>query len=564
MTGLEIFEAILLLLAGLGVFLYGMKMMSDSLETIASNQIKGWFSKISSNKLVGVGVGMVTTAIIQSSSAVTVMLIGFVNAGLMTLGQVPSIIFGANIGTTITAQLVAIGFSSNSFSLSALFAAFTGIGAMALMFSKNDKVKKISTLMVGLGMLFLGLDVMGDSMKGIGENYSYVFSTVTNPFLLLLIGIIFTAIIQSSSAASGIFITMAVGGMLTLEQSVYLIIGSNIGTCVTAVIASIGGCINAKRTALLHLNIKIFGTIAFMIFLFIPGVKFSYWIETAFPGNIALQVAMVHTIFNVAATVVLLPFSKQLVKLSCKILPDKKGKEVKTDEPRLHFFEKHMLSTPPIAISYLKKEIINMGEMAKNNLDMAMDSFVNLDTKKVDEIMKREKELDYLSKEIPKIIVQLSNSDISLTDKKAIGSYYHVVADFERIGDYAENITEYTQTAIDEKTTISEKALSEVKQMKSSVDTVYDLAMQIFTNVDLSLEEELDTKEEVVDKEKEVMAYKHISRMKEGICSAEAGALYLNMANDLERVADHMCNIADSIKSYVNIKPKNELRKNVK
>ncbi len=564
MTGLEIFEAILLLLAGLGVFLYGMKMMSDSLETIAGNQIKAWFTKISSKKLVGVGVGLVTTAIIQSSSAVTVMLIGFVNAGIMTLGQVPSIIFGANIGTTVTAQLVAIGFSSNSFSLSALFAAFTGVGAMALLFTKNDKVKKVSTLMVGLGMLFLGLDVMGESMKGIGESYAYIFSAVTNPFLLLLIGIIFTAIIQSSSAASGIFITMAVGGMLTLDQSVYLIIGSNIGTCVTAVIASIGGCVNAKRTALLHLNIKIFGTIAFMIFLFIPGVKFSTWIATAFPGNIALQVAMVHTIFNVAATVVLLPFSKQLVALSCKILPDKKGKNAEPEGPRLHYFEKHMLSTPPIAISYLKKEIINMGEMAKTNLDLAMEGFVNLDTKKTGDIMKTEKELDYLSKEIPKIIVQLSNADISLTDKKAIGSYYHVVADFERIGDYAENITEYTQTAIDESTQLSEKALSEVNQMKASVDTVYNLAMQVFVESDLSLMDEIDVKEEIVDKEKEVMAYKHISRMKEGICSAEAGAIYLNMANDLERVADHMCNIADSVKSYVNVKPKSELRQKAK
>lgn len=556
MSGVDIFVSILQLIAGLGVFLYGMKVMSDSLESIAGNQIKTLFSKISSNKFVGVGVGLVTTAIIQSSSAVTVMLIGFVNAGLMSLGQIPSIIFGANIGTTVTAQLVAIGFSSNSFNISVLFAAMTGIGALIMLFTKNDKVKRICTLLIGLGMLFIGLDLMGNSMKEVGNEYSYLFSKITNPFLLLLIGVLFTAIIQSSSAASGIFITMSVAGMLTLDQSLYLIIGSNIGTCVTALLASIGGCVNAKRTAMLHLNIKILGTIVFMIFLFIPGVHFSQWIETAFPDNIALQVAMIHTIFNVAATIVLLPFSKQLVKLACKMVRDKKGEKKAVDTPHFYFVEEHLLSTPPVAVSYLKKEIINMGEMAKRNLDLALAGFQTASSKDTEAILKTEKELDFLSKEIPKFIVQLSNTDISLKEKKAIGSYYHVVADFERIGDYAENITEYTATALEEKTTISEKAINEIKLMKESVDKVYAIAMQMFTDVNDTMRAELNKSEEEVDKEKEVMAYKHISRLKEGICTAEAGALYLNISNDLERVADHMCNIADSIKSYADAKPK--------
>ena len=296
---MDIFQQVLLLIAGLGVFLYGMKIMSDSLETIAGNQIKTLFSKITSNKIVGVGVGLTTTAIIQSSSAVTVMLIGFVNAGLMTLEQVPSIIFGANIGTTVTAILVAVGFSGSSLNLSVLFASLTGIGALAMMFTKKDKVKKICSLLVGLGMLFLGLEVMGESMGSVGEKYSYIFADITNPMLLLLIGIIFTAVIQSSSAASGIFITMTVAGMLTLDQSLYLIIGSNIGTCVTALIACIGGCVNAKRTAFLHLNIKVIGTIVFMLFLLIPGVEFADWMRAIAPGNVAMQVALVNTTTNI-------------------------------------------------------------------------------------------------------------------------------------------------------------------------------------------------------------------------------------------------------------------------
>lgn len=552
---MEIFQQVLLLIAGLGVFLYGMKMMSDSLENIAGNQIKTLFSKITSNKIVGVGVGLTTTAVIQSSSAVTVMLIGFVNAGLMTLEQVPSIIFGANIGTTVTAILVAVGFSGSSFSISTLFASLTGIGALAMMFTKKDKVKKVCTLFVGLGMLFLGLDVMGESMGSVGEQYSHLFANIQNEFLLLLIGIVFTAIIQSSSAASGIFITMTVAGMLTLEQSLYLIIGSNIGTCVTALIASIGGSINAKRTALLHLNIKIFGTIFFMLFLLIPGVDFANWMRALAPGNDAMQVALVHTIFNVAATIVLLPFSKWLVKLSCKMLPEKNNGKVQSDIPHLYYFEKHMMSTPIVAMDYLKKEVVNMGNLARTNLNLSVEGFIQKDSKHIEEILKREKELDYLSKEIPKIIVQLSNADqLSLLDKKIIGSYYHVVTDFERIGDYAENITEYTETAIKEDTTISEDAISEIKQMKASVDHVYDLAMDIFQNAKVEFIDELNMHEEEVDKEKEVMAYKHISRLREGRCTAEAGALYLNMSNDLERVADHMCNIADSIKNFKNYK----------
>lgn len=558
MTALEIFVAILELLAGLGVFMYGMTTMSDSLENIAGNKIKDLFSKISKNKLVGLGTGLVATAIIQSSSAVTVMLIGFVNAGLMSLEQIPSIIFGANIGTTVTAILVAIGFSGSAFSVSALFMGMTGLGALVLMLSKKDKVKKISTLFVGLGMLFVGLDVMGASMEGIGKSYSYLFADITNPFLLLLIGAVFTAIIQSSSAASGIFITMSVAGMLTLDQSLYLIIGSNIGTCITAVLASIGGSTNAKRTAVLHLNIKIIGTIIFMIFLIIPGVEFSKWIANAFPDNIAMQVAMVHLIFNIAATVVLFPFSKQLVKLSRLIVRDKKGGEKQTG-PHLYFIEKHLLSTPPVAVSFLKKEVVNMGEMAKRNLDLALEDFVNSTEQNTETIMKTEKELDYLSKEIPKFIVSLSNTDISLKEKKAIGSYYHVIADFERIGDFAENITEYTRTAIDEKTTLSAHATDEIRQMKATVDKVYEIAMKIFNEVDLSYQDELSSYEETVDKEKSVMAYKHIIRLKEGRCTAEAGALYLNMSNDLERVADHMCNIADSIKNYADIKSKKTL-----
>ena len=475
----------------------------------------------------------------------------------MTLEQVPSIIFGANIGTTVTALLVAVGFSGSSFSISALFASLTGIGALVMMFTKKDKMKKICALLVGLGMLFLGLSVMGDSMDFVGEQYSHIFANIQNKFLLLLIGIVFTAVIQSSSAASGIFITMTVAGMLTLEQSLYLIIGSNIGTCVTAVIASIGGCINAKRTALLHLNIKIFGTIFFMLFLLIPGVEFAEWMKVLAPGNVAMQVALVHTIFNIAATVVLLPFSKWLVKLSIKMLPDKDKGNKQTDEPHLYFFEKHMMSTPTIAMAYLKKEVVGMGNIARTNLNQAVEGFVQKENKNMDEFFKREKELDYLSKEIPKIIVQLSNAEqLSLLDKKIIGSYYHVVTDFERIGDYAENITEYTDTAIKEKTVISENAISEVKQMKASVDQVYDIAMDMFQNVKLELNDELNMHEEEVDKEKQVMAYKHITRLREGRCTAEAGALYLNMSNDLERIADHMCNIADSIKNFSNYKQK--------
>ena len=442
MNGLEIFYTLLSAIAGLGVFIFGMKLMGDSLESVSGNRIKGMFSKIDNNPFLGIGIGLGTTAVIQSSSAVTVMLVGFVNAGLMTLTQATSVIYGTNIGTTVTAQLVAWGYGGiASFDLTAIFAACAGVGAFMILFTKkHDVVKKIGAIICGLGMIFVGLSVMGDSMGKFGESPAIVsaFSKVNNPALLLLLGIVFTAIIQSSSAMSGLVITMSAAGIISFPQAMYIIIGSNIGTCITALLCAIGTGTNAKRTAMVHLLFNVIGVIIFMLTdLFAHYDRLLMrWFSTP-----QVQIAMLHTLFNVATVIILLPFTKLLVKLTILIVPERSG--TKSEGFRLKYLSEQILSAPPLAVANLKLEILNMFAAAKANLDTALEAAVKADETGIAAIGKREEELNFLNREITKFLVKLSGEDISARDANMVATAYHTVSDIERIGDYAENIAEY-------------------------------------------------------------------------------------------------------------------------
>ncbi len=557
MNWLDIFYAFLSLLGGIGVFLYGMKLMGDSLEMVAGNEIKRMFAKISNKKLIGVGIGTVTTAVVQSSAAIIVMSMGFVNSGLMSLTQAITISYGANIGTCVTALIVAVGVGGFAdVQLTVIFAALAGVGALMIMFTKKDKVKKIGGIITGLGMIFVGLSVMTSSMSIFSQSdkISAFLAKISNPALLLLFGILFTALIQSSSAVSGIVITMvaSVPALLHFDQALYIILGSNIGTCITSLIAAIGTNTDAKRAAVINVFYKTVGVIIFGILsIWVPfGKMFSIFKAPA------LQVAMFHLFFNVVATVIFFPFTNLMVKASEKIMPEKK-KPVDENEPHLYFLEERLLRTPPVAVAQLKNEIENMAEIAKTNFDKCMDAvMVGKVSDVIDEIAKNEKCLNFLNREITKYLVKLSQVDLSEDDKLLISTSYHTVSDIERIGDYAENISEYAEKMEADKLTFSPKAISEIQTLKATITNLYDEVMKTYKEDTLDYIDKVNEYEESVDKQKEEMGERHIERMNKGECTPEVGAIYLSLSSNAERVADHMTNVAYAVKSYAKKKKK--------
>lgn len=554
---LNVFYAFLSLLGGIGVFLYGMKLMGDSLEMVAGNEIKRMFAKISNKKLIGVGIGTVTTAVVQSSAAIIVMSMGFVNSGLMSLTQAITISYGANIGTCVTALIVAVGVGGFAdVQLTVIFAALAGVGALMIMFTKKDKVKKIGGIITGLGMIFVGLSVMTSSMSIFSQSdkISAFLAKISNPALLLLFGILFTALIQSSSAVSGIVITMvaSVPALLQFDQALYIILGSNIGTCITSLIAAIGTNTNAKRAAVINVFYKTVGVIIFGILsIWVPfGKMFSVFKAPA------LQVAMFHLFFNVVATVIFFPFTNLMVKASEKIMPEKK-KPVDENEPHLYFLEERLLRTPPVAVAQLKNEIVNMAEIAKSNFDKCMDAvMVGKVSDVIDEIAKNEKCLNFLNREITKYLVKLSQVDLSEDDKILISTSYHTVSDIERIGDYAENISEYAEKMEADKLTFSPKAISEIQTLKATITNLYDEVMKTYKEDTLDYIDKVNEYEESVDRQKEEMGEHHIERMNKGECTPEVGAIYLSLSSNAERVADHMTNIAYAVRSYAKKKKK--------
>lgn len=554
---LNVFYAFLSLLGGIGVFLYGMKLMGDSLEMVAGNEIKRMFAKISNKKLIGVGIGTVTTAVVQSSAAIIVMSMGFVNSGLMSLTQAITISYGANIGTCVTALIVAVGVGGFAdVQLTVIFAALAGVGALMIMFTKKDKVKKIGGIITGLGMIFVGLSVMTGSMSifSRSDKVSAFLAKISNPALLLLFGILFTALIQSSSAVSGIVITMvaSVPALLQFDQALYIILGSNIGTCITSLIAAIGTNTNAKRAAVINVFYKTVGVIIFGILsIWVPfGKMFSVFKAPA------LQVAMFHLFFNVVATVIFFPFTNLMVKASEKIMPEKK-KPVDENEPHLYFLEERLLRTPPVAVAQLKNEIENMAEIAKSNFDKCMDAvMVGKVSDVIDEIAKNEKCLNFLNREITKYLVKLSQVDLSEDDKLLISTSYHTVSDIERIGDYAENISEYAEKMEADKLTFSPKAISEIQTLKATITNLYDEVMKTYKEVTLDYIDKVNEYEESVDRQKEEMGEHHIERMNKGECTPEVGAIYLSLSSNAERVADHMTNVAYAVRSYAKKKKK--------
>ena len=546
------------MLAGIGIFLVACSTMSSNLESLSSNRLRSLFKKVSGNKLIGAGIGAVTTAAIQSSGATSVMIIGFVNAGIMTLAQAATVIYGANIGTTITGQIVALGMTgSNRLSTTVIFSAFAGVGAMISLFAKKDQVKRFGGIFSGFGMLFVGLSMMSSSMDTFAklDAVKQFLAGISNAILLVIVGAAFTAIIQSSSVMTSIAITMVVTGLITLDQGIYLTMGSNIGSCVVALIAGLSGGKNAKRTSLIHLffnvgGVVVFLIIGFLIALFTGGnVDFGVIFEHLFPNVPQIQLAMFHTVFNTITVFIFLPLTGILVNVVSKIIPDKEDENTE-EEGRLYYVDRNMLKSPSIAVAQLKKEIVNMADIAMRNFICSLETISKLDFSKQEQFAKNEKEIDYINKELVKFVVELAKLPLSDKDHKYVSTTFHTISDLERVGDYAENIMEYADTLKNEHQGFSESAVSEIAYMREHIEKLFDSIIKAYTEQDKEALKEAYRIEDEIDDITAKMDKNHIIRLNAGICTAIVGSQYMSLASNAERVADHFINVGKMINEW--------------
>lgn len=553
-----VLSAILTLLAGIGIFLIACQMMSTNLESASSTKLKKLFAKASKSRLLGVGIGALGTAAIQSSGATTVMTIGFVNAGIISLSQAATIIYGANIGTTITAQIVALGmFGSNALSTTVIFSAFAGMGAFLSLFSRQDRWRTMGGVLAGFGMLFVGLSLMSSSMGEFAalDGVKTFLAKIENPILLVLIGAIFTAIIQSSSVMTSIALTMVVTGLINLEQGIFLTMGSNIGSCVVAIIAGIASGKNAKRTALIHLLFNCSGVLLFLIVGWLLGlfsggaINFGVMFENMFPGVPQTQLAMFHTFFNVCTVIVILPLNETLVKLVCRLIPDA-ASDAEENAFKLRYVDENMLRTPPLAVEQVKNEIIRMSHLAMDNFDRSIEIITSLNFSKRGVFDKTEEEINFINRALVDFVVKLSNkSALSERDHIYLSTTFRSIRDIERIGDYAENIVEYADGLMREGSSFSDKALEEIRQLSKLIHDLYDKVLKAYTDEDYNYMAQANIIEEQIDDFTKMMEDNHIGRLNEGICTPSTGAHYLELSSNTERIADHLINVAKSIRS---------------
>ncbi len=539
-------QSLIWLLAGVGVFIVGMNFLSEALEKSAGSGMKKMLEKISNNRLSGVGIGAGVTAIIQSSSATSVMVIGLVNAGVMTLMQATPIIMGANIGTTITGVLVAL--KNDYFNMAMYLLAFAGV---MMGFAKQEKVKIAGSLCSGLGLIFVGLNVMSSEQAFgnplVEDMFTEIFKVIDFPLLLILVGAVFTALIQSSSAATGVVITMVGTGVLSLDLALFIILGANIGTCVTALLASVGGNENSKRVALIHFTFNVIGTALFTALLWIFKDQTVNLLVSLFPGNDAMslqmRVSVFHVVFNVATTVLLLPFTKLLVKYSCIVI---KEKETKEEILTLKYVDDRLLSTPPIALMQVKKEMDYMLGLVEENIGLSFEAMENGSLTNGEKIKSNERIIDFTNGELTKFLIKLSVG-ASETDEKVIGSYFHVLNDLERIGDHAENFYEIGEEMHNKTIRFSDLAKADIKKMCEIVFIMLEIAKDAFENLNKSRLSELTELENRVDDMKKDLTASHYSRLAEGNCRIEVSPYYSSAVLGLERVADHLINVGYSI-----------------
>lgn len=530
---------ILSMAGGLGLFLFGIRTMGDGLENAAGAKLKRMLEVLTGNRFLAVLVGFVVTAIIQSSTATTVMVVGFVNAGMMTLAQAVGVIMGANIGTTVTSLLIALNFSS-------VAAASVLVGVILMLASKKTLVKNLGSIFTGFGLLFLGIDLMSDSMAPLRESAGFmnfivaVSDSPLRPLFGILLGIVMTAVLQSSSASVGVLQTLAMQGLVPLKFSVFVLFGQNIGTCLTALFSTVGAKKNSKRAAVIHLLFNLLGTGMFiLIALLTPYIE---WIEKISSDPMA-QIAISHIVFNVVSTIVLFPFAKLLVKLSCLIVP---GKDDSESEMHCRFIDDRLLNTPPFAVMQVGKEVARMAKLARDNFETSAYALINRSDKDLDKVMEKEEVINYLNHHITSYLVKLNALDITDSDSDYIARVFHAINDIERVGDHATNLAEAAERNIGDGLTFSDAARDELNQLCGSVINLLDRSIEAFNNQSLGDGEakELSDLEEHIDDLTLTCQDAHIFRLNRNECNTEAGMLYLNTITDFERVGDHAINIA--------------------
>ena len=573
---LFIIETILFMLAGIGALLIGFEMLSNSITKIFHTQLKSLFNKTSKNAIVSVLIGAAATAIVQSSGATTIMVVGFVNTGIIDLFQATSLIMGANIGTTITGQIAAL--SGSVIDVGAIALGLTGIGALIGMFTKNEKVKCFGDMLAGLGLLFLGLECMSiaigskfemtvienglevtknvpvikDAIKNILAS-DWVSSTAFAPFILFALGIVFTALTQSSSLITSIVITFVANGIYigagpdatSLTNNVlFLILGSNIGSCVTALLSSMGATTNAKRASIIHILFNTAGSIIFMILLLLwpkfMEVTFANW----FAGNPGTQIAMFHTFFNVVGTIMFLPFIKIFVKVAKLIIKDKE--EDKATE--VSFIDDRLLSTPSIAVHQVRNEISHMYQKSINILNEAIDGFLNKNLEVREKVDKINGELEVTNKHVIEYMVKLNTVDMVIEDESKLSSFHKSLNDVLRIGEIAENICKYTKQTVNNNLEFSSSVMLHIGFMKNKINALYEKTDEIFTTKSLVKLPDADSIESEIDEMRKQMIDDHMERLNKGECNPGNSGVFVNIVNNLERAADHMIYIAYSVK----------------
>ena len=527
------------IMGGLGLFLYGMNLMGDGLQKSAGSKLKRIIELLTSNVIMGVLVGMVVTMIIQSSSATTVMVVGFVNAGIMSLPQAIGVIMGANIGTTITAQLV-------SLDVNFLAPIALGIGIVIYMFSKKPKYKHIAEILIGFGILFTGMDFMKDAVKPLAGYQGFtdmLLSFGHHPILGVLMGFAITAIVQSSSASMGMLIALASQGLIPITAALPILYGENIGTCVTSLISSIGATRNARRAAIMHLTFNVLGSMIFMLILSKPIVAIVTAID---PTDAARQIANAHTLFNILNVIILLPFSKLIVKLALKLVPANED-EKEEDSKTVKFIDDRMIETPSIALVNIEKETLRMGEKAKESLNAAMEGIMEKSNEKIELSFRREKLINDLQKSIINYLIKLSKASLDEESRETVDALFNTVNDIERIGDHAENIAELGKDIKDSEISFSDVGLVELKDMYNKVVSTYTYALEAMRTSNVDLACKVIKMEEQVDMMEKSCRANHMNRLNSSSCSIDSGVIYLDIISNLERVSDHAVNIAQQV-----------------
>lgn len=535
---MNLLEIVVTILAGCGAFLLGFKVLSDNMEKIAGKSLKALFNKTSDKRMVNVGMGMVTTAVVQSSSITTVMVVGFVNAGIMTLYQAAAIIMGANIGTTITAQIAAL----QAFDIDLAFMVLLFVGVFMELFAKKDKIKSVGLALAGLGLVFVGLGLMADPMAFLKEEKAVTdfLSAVNNPLLLLFIGIGLTAIIQSSSAVTTIVISMAGAGLIIGgggNSALYVILGSNIGTCVTALISSIGTSVNARRASIIHLLFNVIGSVAFTVMLMLWPSFSAVTLEKWFFAP-STQIAMFHTIFNVTCTLLFLPFTKLLVAMSIKLVPEKG--QVQKAPYELMYMDKRFLATPTVAVGQLKKETFRMADMAMASLRVAFNGFIDRDMSVIDSVYTRNENIATLGEQISDYLVQVSASGVVLSVEKEINGLHNNIGDIARVAEIADNFTKYTKREVRDNLVFSDGINEKLEIMHGMLHEQYELVKKAVLEKQTDMIKASDDLEEKIDGMRRELISEHIERLSQGKCKPENNTIFINLVSNLERVGDHL------------------------